>query len=209
MEALRMIPGYLLAQWVAQAPRAPDATDAAAVTISRIALVVSIFGALLAAGSLGWSIAVFLMQGARPKLTPVVCLLSEGKLFAMPAIRDVSQDARDTSGHLDAKLLVGVEVVNAGRAPFHVIGWAWRTDPAGVRVVEKQPTQGPRPPCDIPPGASRIFVTETGAITSLIRGSRDKGHEPKKVYAYVTSGGREYKSKPFAPEVVAMFDEPE
>jgi hypothetical protein len=30
---------------------------------------------------------------------------------------------------------------------------------------------------------------------------------PTKVYPFVLSSGRTFKSKPFAPEVVAMFDE--
>jgi len=37
----------------------------------------------LAAVSLGWQIRSFLLQGARPKLTPVVCIHNDGKLFPM------------------------------------------------------------------------------------------------------------------------------
>ncbi len=170
------------------------------------AFVLGIIGALTGALSLGWSVAQFMLTGARPKLTPVVCILADGKLYAMPATENVRQEIQDSVAHLGGKIVVGVEVVNAGRSPFHVVGWAWRTDPSGISAMDKD-SQGPRPPCDIAPGASQTFITEGGAVVATVRGSRDKGVMPKAVYAWVTSGGRTYKSEPLPAEIVTMFEE--
>lgn len=120
------------------------------------AFVLGIIGAVTGALSIGWSVAQFVLTGARPNLTPVVCILSGGKLYAMPATKDVRQDLQGSLANLGGKVVVGVEVVNAGRSPFHVTGWAWRTDPAGISAMDKGP-QGPRPPHEIAPGASQTF----------------------------------------------------
>ncbi|BBZ74387.1 hypothetical protein [Mycobacterium paraseoulense] len=170
------------------------------------AFILGIIGTLTGCLSFGWGIAQFVLTGARPKLTPVVCILSGGKLYAMPATKNVREDIQGSLAHLGGKIVVGVEVVNAGRSPFHVIGWAWRTDPSGIAAVEKDP-QGQRPPCEVGAGASKTFVTEPGGVVAAVKGSRAKGVEPRTVYAWVSSGGRDYKSRPLPPEIVTMLEE--
>ncbi|UGT90309.1 hypothetical protein [Mycobacterium ostraviense] len=45
-------------------------------------LILGIIGTVLAAGSLGWQVWSCVLQGARPKLTPVVGFLTPGGLVS-------------------------------------------------------------------------------------------------------------------------------
>lgn len=100
------------------------------------AFVLGIIGTVLAAASLTWQIVAFLLQGARPKLTPVVGVLSAGGLVSGPAARDVTDSLRRAIEQFPSgPLVIGVKVVNAGRAPFHVAGWAVRSEPSTISFV--------------------------------------------------------------------------
>ena len=80
------------------------------------AVVLGIVGTVLAAWALTWNIVSFLLQGARPRLTPVVGVLAPdaGHLLS-PATGIMSDTLRQTIEQFDGPLVVGVQVANAGR----------------------------------------------------------------------------------------------
>lgn len=100
------------------------------------AFILGVLGFGVGVASLTWQVYTFLMQGARPKLTPVIGLHYGGGLVTNDATRDVRQSLRSMVAQFPpGQLVIGLKVVNAGRAPFHVAGWAMRVDPAGTSFV--------------------------------------------------------------------------
>ncbi len=136
----------------------------------------------IAVSSLTWQVYTFLMQGARPKLSPVVGYHSGGGLVANDnATRDVRESLRSAVEQLPpGELIVGVKVINAGRAPFHVARWPIRADPSGTTFVPvDNPIGCPEVPCDIPPGAERIFFTglANARVLAAASGAIDSRHQ--------------------------------
>jgi hypothetical protein len=180
------------------------ATGSDAVTVA--AFVLGVIGTVFAAASLTWQVVSFLLQSARPKLTPVVGLLTPGGLVTNDASRDVRESLVHAATQLPpGPLIIGVKVVNAGRAPFHVAGWAIRADPGGTSLVPVDvPVGGTEVPHDIPPGASAMFITEMQHAHRFADvAERVEARRPQIVLT-VSSGGRTCVSKPIAPENVAI-----
>jgi hypothetical protein len=171
------------------------------------AFVLGLLGFGVAVSSLTWQVYTFLMQGARPKLTPVVGYHYGGGLLTNDASRDVRESLRSATAQFPpgGQLVVGVNVVNAGRAPFHVAKWAIRVDPARTSFVSVDDPQGcPSVPHDIAPGAEATFFTGLVNIRALSAASGAIDRRRQLVVATVTSGGRTYTSKPIAPENIAI-----
>jgi hypothetical protein len=171
------------------------------------AFILAVLGFGIAVSSLTWQVYTFLMQGARPKLTPVVGYHYGGGLVANDnATRDVRDSLRSAAAQLPpGQLVVGVKVVNAGRAPFHVARWAIRSDPSGTTFVPTDnPTGCPPIPCDIPPGAEQIFFTELANGRALTAASGAIDSRPQRLVATVSSSGRTHVSKPVAPANLAI-----
>jgi hypothetical protein len=172
--------------------------------IATFALGVLGFGTGVA--SLTWNVVAFLLQGARPKLTPVIGLHYGGGLITSDATRDVRESLRSAVTQLPpGELVIGVKVVNAGRATFHVGGWAIRTDPGGVSFVPvDNPIGCPDIPCDIPPGAEKIFFTGLVHGRALVSASGAIDSRRQHLVATVSSGGRTYATKPVAHVNLAL-----
>jgi hypothetical protein len=172
--------------------------------VSVAAFVLGIIGTLLAAASLTWNIVSYLATGVRPRLTPVVGVLSRTGLLAAPATRDVSNALVSAAKQSRGRFVVGVEVTNAGRAPMHVSYWALQADPSTVSAVPGEDQQlGARPPCDIVPGATETFVTELRSARVLAAGGK-AAEQPQQVVVTVSSGGRMYKSKPIVAALLEL-----
>src|SRR5262249_58004836 len=131
-----------------------DMSVAAPGAVSAAALVLGIIGIVLGASSVSWNIVSFLQQGARPRLTPVVGVLTPdaGHLLS-PATESMSDALRQTIEQFDGPLVVGVQVANVGRAPFHVAGWGIRPESANHTFVPARNELGvpPTTTCDIAP----------------------------------------------------------
>jgi hypothetical protein len=170
------------------------------------AFVLGIIGALLAAASLTWNIVAFLFQGARPKLTPVIGMLTAGGIVTDDATRDVRDSLRSAAAQLPAgPLIIGVKVVNAGRAPFHVADWELRADPHGANFkVLDDPIGSPAVPCDIPAGAQKTFFMHLDGARTLASGCEAIDGKPQRIVATVSSGGRTYVSKPVEPALLTL-----
>ena len=83
------------------------------------AFVLAVIGTVVGAVSLTWTIAAFLLQGARPKLTPIIGIRSAGGLIHNDASRDVRESLAHAAEQMPpGPLVIGVKVVNAGRAPI-------------------------------------------------------------------------------------------
>ena len=166
------------------------------------AFVLGVLGFGLAASSLTWQIYTFLMQGARPKLTPVIGMLTAGGILTNDATRDIRRSLASAAKQLQpGPLIVGVKVVNAGRASFHVAKWAIRADPNGASFnVLGDPIGSPTVPCDIAAGAEETFFMHFNGATNLKTGIDRLDGTPQRIVATVVSGGRTYVSKPIASE---------
>lgn len=170
------------------------------------AFVLAVLGFGIGVASLTWQVYTFLMQGARPKLTPIIGMLTPPGMVTTDATRDIRASLVSAAKQLrPGPRIVGVKVVNAGRAPFHVAGWAIRADPGGAsfNVVGEQ-IGSPEVPCDIPSGAERTFFMYLDAATNLKSGADRIEGTPQRIVATVSSGGRTYISKPIAPENLAI-----
>ena len=164
------------------------------------AFVLAVLGFGLAASSLTWQVYTFLMQGARPKLTPIIGMLTPPGILTNDATRDIRSSLVSAAKQLPpGPLIVGVTVVNAGRAPFHVAKWSIRADPSGTSfgVIGEQ-IGSPEVPCDIPAGAERTFFMYLDAATNLKSGADRIEGKPQQIVATVSSGGRTFVSKPIA-----------
>jgi hypothetical protein len=121
------------------------------------------------------------------------------------ASSDVRESLADAAERLqDSPLIIGVKVVNAGREPFHVAGWAIRADPDGTSLVPiEKPIAGADVPHDIPPGGSAVFLTELQHAHRFADAAAGTEGEPRLVLT-VSSGARTYATKPIAPELVSL-----
>lgn len=175
-----------------------DMSVAAPGAVSAAALVLGIIGIVLGASSLTWNIVSFLQQGARPRLTPVVGVLTAdaGHLLS-PATESVSDALRQTLEQFDGPLVVGVQVANAGRAPFHCAGWGIRPESAKHTFVPSHNELGlpPRTTCDIAPGAHALFLTELTNAFVAIADHKATQSPSLCLHMVVFSGGRDHKSK--------------
>jgi len=166
------------------------------------AFVLGLLGFGVAVSSLTWQVYTFLMQGARPKLTPVVGYHYGGGLLTNDATRDIRESLRSATAQFPpgGQYVVGVNVVNAGRAPFHVAKWAIRVDPAGTSFVSVDDPPGcPSVPHDIAPGADATFFTRLVNLRALSAASGAIDRRRQRLVVTVESGGRTYTSKPIAP----------
>ena len=162
------------------------------------AFVLGILGFGVGLASLTWQVVSFLLQGARPKLTPIIGIRSSGGLVHNDATRDVRESLVSAARQVPpGPLVIGVKVVNAGRAPFHIAEWALRSDPSATSLKQLDNALGaPAVGCDIAPGASEIFFTELNNAYALAQAGRAVDGKPQRIVLTVASGGRTYKSKP-------------
>lgn len=185
------------------------------------AFVLGVLGTALAATSLGWNVAEYLLTGARMKLEPII---GHG---GATLVLDATTDMRPTLQQLEAQLhdadpadrIIGVTVINKGRIDLCITRWSFRVLPVNrwwsprryavtrwmFRIVPKGPDflpptdpGCPELPCTIPPGGTATFLTRLERVW-LVTTSIDNVSDPRRlrVVATATSGGRTRTSKPF------------
>lgn len=189
--------------------------------MSVAALVLAIIATVLALISLSWQLISFVRQGPRPKLTPVVGVLTPEGLVTNDAGTDVREPLLEAAENLPAgPFIIGVKVVNAGREPLHIDGWAVRADPGGTSLVPiEKPIGGSEAPLDLAPASSAIFLTElqqarrfATAVTATTTATSVESAEiaevtavrPPRIVLTVHSGARTYVTKPVAPELFSL-----
>ncbi|OBK16371.1 hypothetical protein [Mycobacterium asiaticum] len=175
--------------------------------MSVAGFVLGLIGTVLAVVSLGCHLVTWRLQRPRPKLTPVVGRLTPGGLVTNDASCDVRESLADAAEQLeDIPLILGVKVVNAGREPFHVAGWAIRSDPDGTSLVPiEKPIAGADVPFDVAPGGSAVFLTELQHVHSFAAAGAEQA---PRIVLTVSSGARTYSTKPVAPELLLVITGP-
>ncbi|MHA7648564.1 hypothetical protein ACX9NE_02095 [Mycobacterium sp. ML4] len=183
--------------------------------MSVAGLVLGVIGTVLAVISLGWQFTGYRLQRPRPRLSPVIGRLTPDGLVTNDASADVRESLAAVAEHLeDIPLIIGVKVVNAGRAPFHVGGWAIRSDPDGTSLVPvEKPIAGADVPHEIPPAGSAVFLTELrhahrfAAAAEKAGETADTAGPPPRIVLTVSSGTRTYRTKPVALELFSLESE--
>lgn len=187
--------------------------------MSVAGFVLGLIATVLALASLGWQGVVFRRRSPRPKLTAVVGRLTPEGLVTNDASSDVRESLLGAADELeDSPLIIGVKVTNGGGSPFHVAGWAIRSDPDGRSLVPvEKPIAGADVPHDIPPGGSAVFLTELGHAHRFARANDTVGEQdaddsedvtapPPRLVLTISSGARTYATKPIAPELILLTD---
>lgn len=170
--------------------------------MSVAGFVLGLIATVLAVVSLGWQVATLLRRRPRPRLTPVIGRMTPAGLVTNDASGDV-RDAVVPASERPGDMIVGVKVVNAGRRPFHVAGWTIRSDPDGTSLVPvEKPIAGSNVPHEIPPGGSAVFLTELRHAQHFATAAADSdGEQPPRIVLTVSSGARNYSTKPIAAEL--------
>lgn len=178
--------------------------------MSVAGFVLGLVATVLATVSLSWQLATFLRRRPRPKLTAVVGRLTPDGLVTNDASGDVRAALAEADEQREeAPLIVGVKVVNAGGAPFHVAGWAIRCENDDTLLVPvEKPIAGADVPHDIPPGGSAVFLTELSHAFRFAQAAgqpvaEDPEGQPARLVLTVSSGARTYTTKPLAPELIS------
>jgi hypothetical protein len=171
------------------------------------AFILGIIGTVLATASLGWQVWSFRLQGARPKLTPVIGTDYGGGALPIDATADVRPSLLALEAQLDADpsdRIVGVTVVNKGRADLSVTRWSFRALPAGTVFLPPEVPGCPSVPCTIPPGGEETFFTALNRVRFVAAASEAVGGgRPQRVVVTVTSGGHTYTSEPIYTPMLA------
>lgn len=173
------------------------------------AFVLSVIAIVLAATSLGWQVVTILRARPRPKLTPVIARLTPEGLVTNDASSDVCEALLNAAEAVpDGQLLIGVKVVNAGRVPFQVDGWAIRADPVGTSLVPvDKPVAGAEVPNEIAPGASATFLTELQHARHFAEAVAGDPDQPARTVLTVSSGVRTYTTKLVTAELLSLVSE--
>lgn len=169
--------------------------------MSVAGLVLGVVATVLAVVSLGWQAVTHSRQRPRPKLTPVIGRLTPEGLVTNEAGADVGKSLAEAAEQTE-DIVIGVKVVNAGRVPFNVAGWAVRSEPDGTSLVRvEKPTAGADVPHDIAPGGHAVFLTELHHVGRFATATAAHGDQQQRIVLTVSSGKRTYATEPVAPEV--------
>lgn len=170
--------------------------------------VLAVIGSVTGVASLAWNVVSFLWQGSRPQLTPVIGILDlRGGLASIDATRDLRESLASNASQFPpgSPRVVGVKVVNAGRAPFHVAGWHLRSEPAATSFTSLERMPGSDAiGSDIAPGASATFFTALNDAYALEAAARSIDGKPQRITVRVESGGRIYSTDPIPPANIGL-----
>lgn len=180
--------------------------------MSVAGFVLGLVAIVLAVMSLGWQLISYRHQRPYPKLRPVIGRLTPDGLVTNDASSDVRESLAAAGDQLeDIPLIIGVRVVNAGRAPFRVAGWAVRTDPDGTSLVPvEKPVASADVPHEIAPQGSAVFLTEfrhAQRFAAAANNAAGKEDPPPRIVLTVSSGMRTYRTKAIAPELFSLGQE--
>lgn len=173
--------------------------------MSVAALSIAIVGVILAASSLTWNIVLFLLQGARPRVTAIMgAVTADGNLIVGPALPGMVESITRTLEQFGGPMVVGVEVTNAGRAPLHIHKWSVKAEPFGATLVPlNNGDLGAETPCDITPGATQSFVMNADQVRAMLAASTAADQRAQRVVCTVSSGTRTYRTKPIPVSLLA------
>jgi hypothetical protein len=162
-------------------------------------LIVAILALVVASASLTWNVVQFLLGGSRPTALLVVGALAPGGMVTMEAGSDTAKELdrlAATDGYNQG--VIGVRVINRGRAPTTVQRWEIKTDdPSGISLNPLGESIGPPLPHVLAAGAQETWVTDLAHAARLAAATAGTFNRPlPPVYGVVELGtGRALRSK--------------
>lgn len=138
------------------------------------ALVVSSLSFIVSGLSLGWQISSWLMSAGRVRVILEQGLLSGGAFYGKPVGRDGRRFAPEALADqgLAGKEVLGVKIVNVGRAPVTISRYGARVHSAGVAVTPVADAIGPNLPYRLEAGESESWYVEMRTAVALLAGAQ-------------------------------------
>ncbi|KAA1251564.1 hypothetical protein F0Q45_03810 [Mycobacterium simiae] len=171
--------------------------------MSVAGFVLGLVATVLAVASLIWQFFGF-RKRPEAKLTPVVGLLTPDGVVTSDAGNDARESLQNAAARFpEGRFVIGVKVVNTGRAPLHVASWAIRIGPNGTSL---QPTRasGLEVPHDIPVGETAVLLTELQHVQRFVSAAEGAASQPPRIVLSVSSGARTYLTGPVAPGLLSL-----
>lgn len=141
------------------------------------ALLVASSSLVLAAASLGWQVAAWLMDGRRVRVTLLHGLLSAGGVYAGKVER--GGRPRDLASlyrqGLHGTEVIGVAVTNVGRAPVRIDRYSIALAEGGMSFTPVADAIGPALPHRLPPGETETWYAEADSARALVSSVRAVG----------------------------------
>lgn len=141
------------------------------------ALVIACASLVLAAVSLGWQVAAWLMDGRRTRVTLLHGLMSTGGAYTGKVGR--GGRPRDlTSLHrqgIHGTEVLGVAVTNVGRAPVRVDRYRIELTKGGLSFTPVADAIGPALPYRLQPGETETWYARADSARALVSSMRDIG----------------------------------
>lgn len=150
-------------------------SPAAASSMPLAAIVLALISLVIAATALGWNIAQFLLGGARPRAHLITGAITAAGLVTWPLNNSsVEQVDALASQGLHPQRIIGVKVVNHGRAPARVQRWS--VTGIGGGIILSPPVAngvGPSLPHDLAAGANAVWVVDIHAVAAAAAASNE------------------------------------
>lgn len=140
-----------------------------------VALIISALSLVLAALSIGWQIAQYLLSAGRPKATLLHGLVSESEAYSGP----VRPDGRgfDIDGLRSQGLTgfeaVGIQVTNHGRAPVIIESVKLHPRGGAMSLIPVRERVGPDLPYKLEAGANASWFLDYDHAARLAHSSRE------------------------------------
>ncbi|MFB9749216.1 phosphoribosylamine--glycine ligase [Leifsonia shinshuensis] len=162
--------------------------------MSEIALLVSVFSLCVAALSLGWQIALWLLGGRRVSIQLRHGVLGDGGIAAGPVGNGKANDISSMRHQVFVgPEVVGVDVINVGRLPLTVSEYSLRVKGGQFSFVPHGEVIGRPLPFRLEPGESETWYVDAADARALARVHRDMGKRVAEVFMAVKLGTREEK----------------
>lgn len=154
------------------------------------AILISVFSLAIAACSLGWQVAVWTLSGRRVRLRLLHGVAGRGG-FAVGAV-DRSETTLDLTSMRrqgwDGPEVIGVEVVNVGRAPVSVRGYSVQAIGGGMSLRPVGDIVGPALPFRLEPGESETWYSDARDARALLSSLAAIGRQSRSVRMAVSLG---------------------
>lgn len=153
-------------------------------------LVIAVFGAIVGTASLTWNVVQFLLAGPRPKAHLIVGAVTPGQhLVTGPASAAIFETFDRLAKEGYTQRVIGVKVVNHGRAPTRVQRWSVKCAQSGISVTPIGDTIGPTLPYDLAPQTSETWVVDFQTAYALVHATAQTfHHSPEPVHVIVELG---------------------
>lgn len=175
-------------------------------------LAIAVFGTVVATASLTWNVVQFLLGGAWPKAQLILGMMSSGGgLVSGPPGTDPFGSLARLAEQGYTLPVIGVKVVNYGRAPVRVERWSVKCMNADIALLPpRDESIGPELPHDLPAGANGTWVIDLQLARSLAHAAAATFEQkPEPVHVVVELGtGKTLVSKDSLSVISEIPDHP-